>query len=293
MIFKTQFQKSKVNFKVEKRQLEYKGQPIEQWGTFRADTGQYLAPVGEKYPIIQNEEVFKLPSLLVESGEKLEFNKAFAMDNGRRIYASFKLPKPIRIGNTDDILETNIAVTTMHGGGGLYAFLEVVRLVCTNGMTRAEKSKMISIRHSSQAPVELKEAQKTLLGITNEAKLFGDLMNTLAKVKLTTAQVGTVIENLFKDKKGDIYSSTTRQNKARVILTHFDENDGDVFRSQRGTAFNLYNAVTRYTDHGINYRAGDDKETAIRKGILFGAGAAMKHFALMEILKVTGVKYVY
>lgn len=294
MVLQRVFNKSNLNFEVEKRQLEYKGNKIDQWGTFRKDNDQYLAPVGRDYTVIQNNEIFKLPSLLIDNGTDIKFKESYAMDKGKRVYASFTLPKPIRIGRTDDIIETRMSITTMHGGGGLFAFLEAVRLVCTNGMTRAEKSRMISVRHSAGAPLKLEEAQKTLLGITAESEKFGNLMGVLAKKQLTTDNIQTVIENLFKDKKGDIYSSSARQNKARDILTRFEDNDGNAFPSQRGTAFNLYNAVTNYTDHGqtMRYNNQDDKEAILKKGILFGAGATFKFAALTEILNVLGLSYV-
>jgi len=75
-------------------------------------------------------------------------------------------------------------------------------------------------------------------------------------------------------------SSTRRDNILAEILAIYDSNDGDQFPEQRGTAYNLLNAVTNYTDHVRSSKGDMRSESA-----LFGSGDKMKTTALGLILE--------
>ena len=84
---------------------------------------------------------------------------------------------------------------------------------------------------------------------------------------------------MTKNDDGVEESSTRRDNILASILAQYEYNDGDVFPEQRGTAYNLFNAVTNWTDHERSTKADGRAEAAV-----FGSGAALKSNALDLII---------
>ena len=63
-----------------------------------------------------------------------------------------------------------------------------------------------------------------------------------------------------KDEKGEKVDTTRRTNILRDILTLYDDNDGNAFPEQRGTAYNLLNSITNYVDHERSSKGGIGRE---------------------------------
>ena len=102
--------------------------------------------------------------------------------------------------------------------------------------------------------------------------------------------MGKVLKYIFPN----IEESKVQQNKAITIVENFENNDGDVFKEQRGTAYNLLNAVTNYVDHSATVRVQDNGELVIEReqlreqkraeSALFGQGDQLKAKTLDFIL---------
>jgi hypothetical protein len=73
-------------------------------------------------------------------------------------------------------------------------------------------------------------------------------------------------------------SSTRRDNVLAEILSLYESNDNNAFPEQRGTAYNLLNSITEYTDHVRQSRMDARAESA-----LFGSGKALKDRAFQLI----------
>ena len=65
-------------------------------------------------------------------------------------------------------------------------------------------------------------------------------------------------------------------------------NDGDVFKKQRVTAWNLLNSFTNFADHSMRFRGRttETQEQTDVRGKLFGAGQALKFRAMQTIASV-------
>ena len=63
--------------------------------------------------------------------------------------------------------------------------------------------------------------------------------------------VEKLFDRLFpkKEKDGERVDTTRRINIISDILRQYELNDNNAFSEQRGTFYNLLNAVTEYTDH--------------------------------------------
>lgn len=91
-------------------------------------------------------------------------------------------------------------------------------------------------------------------------------MNLLATRKMTREAMGSILDRLFpqsKDANGKPQDSTRRNNILSDVLRCYESNDRNAFPEQPGTAYNLLNAVTEYTDHMRSARNGERAESVM------------------------------
>ena len=282
---------SGLNWRVEKRPIfDANGNKLRVEGTFRSDTDYFLGAVTPGYKVVDNAELFRYPEELIKNGEAVEFSGAGTMHGGEGVYVKYKLPHVIDVKKKGDIIETELIISTKHNGkGSVIAAVNSKRLVCTNGMMTSDRKFVNYVRHSSSASARLGDARQAVGYIGQQVKQFGQLCNALADVKLSMKDVNQIITRFYyKDEKSNIQTSAQKQNQARSILLTYEGNDGDTFKSQRGTAWNMLNAFTNFADHKQAYRTGreeTDKESAER-GKLFGAGQVLKFKALQTIATI-------
>jgi hypothetical protein len=94
----------------------------------------------------------------------------------------------------------------------------------------------------------------------------------LAQRTLTREAMVAMLDRLFpktEREDGRAESSTRRENVLADILSLYESNDRNVFPEQRGTAYNMLNAVTNYVDHARSARGGD---AGRYESALFGHG---------------------
>jgi len=281
--------KSGLNWEVNKEDiLDTRGNALPVQGTFRSDNNNFLGIVSENYAVIQNEELFRLPELLVKAGTDVQLDRAGEVDGGKLVHCRYALPKyRIDVMNVGDIMNTFLIASTKHDGKGSITFKAgVERLVCTNGMTSMANHHLSSIRHTKGAFAKLPEMRKLVAMVGRELEDFAELADIFANVKLSMKDIREVLEDFFHtSEKSNLENSTRKQNQARAVLAIFESNDGDTFKKQRGTAWNLYNAFTNYADHNMNYRPSrnESEEQARTRGAMFGAGEVFKFYALQAV----------
>lgn len=273
-----------INFEVAKRQLEYAGRPVEAWGTFRQDNGAFLGPVGSDYTVIQHAEGFQMLDALVADAGQAHFETAGVLGKGETVWGLIDLAKSISVGGQDK-LGAYLLFATSHNGTMSHCYRTTfTRVVCQNTLNIAMASKTaakLAIRHTKNAQLRIDKAHEALAEIGDGMKSVEAKLNFLAGRKVTKETLTGVLDKLFpksKDEDGQEKESTRRNNTLIDILQRYDNNDGNVFVDQRGTAYNLLNAVTEYVDHGRQARGGNNSESA-----MFGSGDRLKSQALEVI----------
>ena len=278
-------------WKVEKKPLfDERGNKLPVFGTFRSDTNRYLGTVTDSYNEFQNLDLLRMPELLQKAGTKVEFVRAGEMNGGERVFAEYKLPFAVDVRKVGDIVQASIVSSTRHDGrGSVINNVLLNRLVCTNGMTMKTGYALQYARHNASLDSAVETMKHALIKADEDVTAFGELANGLASVNLSTIDIRAIVEKLFHESDtNNIYVNAHKQERARNILAIFEANDNDTFKKQRGTAWNLFNAVTNYADHRINYRSsnGETIEQARARGSIFGAGHALKWHALSVIANV-------
>lgn len=272
--------------------------PVKAFGMFREDTGAFLGAVGEQYTPIQNEYAFNFVDALLEAEGGAHYDSAGALGSGEIIFVSAKIPMAFRITGTDDVHETYLLFVTSHNGSlANQAKLTDVRVVCNNTLNMALRlnGSFIKIKHTKTAEEKLEKARKFLKNANDTVKSIREKFEILSKRELDKPSFIACLDKIFPDTKKDQEGAdmtTRRANILRDVTELFAHNDDDAIPEIKGTAYNLLNAITEYTDHKRPTRitAGREmytQEQGRAEAAVFGSGAQLKTKALEYILEET------
>lgn len=254
-----------------------------------------LGTVGSDYGVIQNSEAFDFVDTLLQAHDGAHYESAGALGKGERIWVMARVPgADIHITGTKDVSRSYLLVAMGHAGiMSFIAKLCTERVVCANTLAVAlgQAGTICRIRHTSQASGRLAEAKQIAPSIIRDAKMLETKLNLLARRRMTKDTMVNVLNRLFPENK-----ETARQGKRDALLTKvlelFERNDGDAIPEIRGSAYNLLNAVTEYTDHFRPVRMtgsvqGMTQGQVRAQGAVFGTGDELKTRALICLLEET------
>jgi len=266
----------------------------------RQDTREQLGIVGTGYEIIQNDSAFAFTEALLETGALYE--SAGALGNGARIWVLARIPQAdFTVGNAD-AHRTYLCFTTSHDGSlSAVVKLTEVRIVCENTLSLAlsGSGSTMKIRHTASASDRLRAAQRMVTGTVQNAQSIAEKMNLLARRRLTRDSMTAILDKLFPvtataAESADVSKTGRRANIIADVLALYDKNDNNAFPEQRGTAYNLLNAVTNYTDHvrtarvtNGNERTADSVDAARAESAMWGTGSKLKESAFQIIDTLT------
>jgi phage/plasmid-like protein (TIGR03299 family) len=272
---------SALNYTVSKRQLEYDRKPIDAWGTFRDDTNEFLSTVGKDYVVMQHVDGFKIADSFIGNGVT-KFETAGVLGIGERVWCLARLDTDILIGGEDKI-ENYLLFSTSHDGSLAFEFrLTNIRVVCANTL-RAAKAQGLSnfkVYHTKNAQASFEQALQAMKATREELKTVEEQLNFLNSRAVRENDMKEIFDALF-GKKDSKRGQTRLENVLNDILELYESNDNDSFPHQRGTAYNLLNAIVEYTDHVKGGFSNLSYAT-------IGAGAKLKEAAYEIILDAAG-----
>jgi len=283
------------------RNAQGKVMPTKSYTIYRDSDNAELGTVGEGFTIRQNDQHFQFVDALLEANGGSHYDSAGALGNGARIWCAVRVPKAdITVAGVDKS-ETYLVFATAHDGSMAHtAKLSSVRVVCQNTLSAAmsDEGACFRVKHTRNADARLDRAKQALTGIAMDAKRLEDKLNTLAARRLTRETMQSALDRLFPKPKDEVQVSgasiTKRENLLADVLALYESNDKDTFPTIRGTAYNLLNAVTEYTDHFRNARitesrmdAGYSQAQARAENAVTGTGDRLKSQALEVLLEVS------
>jgi phage/plasmid-like protein (TIGR03299 family) len=233
------------------------GQQTQGFGIFRDDTKECLGIVGSKYHPTQNREVAEV--LYEAAGQQnLEITRAGMLGRGNKVYFQLGLPD-VRIGGSDS--KRFLTALTSHDGSAPIGFGTTnVVVVCTNTFYSALKD-LERVRHTANSKARINIISNQLRGsVFQEEKLI----ETMILMSNTTVPSKITDEFLLNIIGGDeeFTRSKNRLNNFRAAMATEYNTHGE-------TAYGLFNAVTRYTNHMLTYKDIEAKRNAIMSGIAF------------------------
>jgi phage/plasmid-like protein (TIGR03299 family) len=299
MVASEALEKSHQGFIVEKVQLEYQGQLVDVWGIRRMDNGVVLSPCGKDYQPIQNLEQFECIDVLLANSDGAHYDTAGVLGRGERVWALARIPSADITVNGDQH-EAFLLATTSHDGSLAFTLKLVhIRVVCNNTLTSAlhANGALARIKHTKSAIARLEMAKNYLHQLKADALNLEERLNVLANRRMTRDSYQSVMDKLFpftRDSKGNITNQVRHDNILGEIIRLYESNDKDANPAIRGTAYNLLNAVTEWTDHCRSARMSSNREEAgytqamaNSESALFGNGETLKQKALEVIMMDT------
>jgi len=266
----------------------------ESYTIFRDSDNAQLGYVGPDFTVKQNEDCFRFVDTLLEANGGSHYDSAGALGNGAKIWCSVRVPKAdISIG--DDEHESYLIFTTAHDSSMAHTVaLVTIRVVCQNTLRSALSGagEMFRVKHTKQADVRLGKAKDLMQGVTMDAQHLQEKLKLLASRKMTRESMVQVLNRLFPAPKEVDANTTRRENVLTEVLNLYASNDKGAFPEIQGSAYNLLNAVTEYTDHFRSARITDGRkgmtvEQARAENAVSGTGDRLKTNALAVIDEVT------
>lgn len=299
---------AKADFPVLKAQLEFQGQPVDAWGTFRADLTvpkgleknperkittedgteyflNFLAAVGKDYQVIQHTDGFDLLDRLVGQIDGAHYETMGTLDFGRLIWGQVDPAFAIRVG--DDVSNVFLTFHTSHDGSRAFDIFETgVREVCRNTFRMGSLKRLgatLRVRHTRNANKRIESLAAEMDEMKNVALSMQDKLVFLSQRAVQKDSLTTIMNRLFPPTKNDDgveQSSTRRDNILAEVLSLYESNDNNAFPEFRGSSYNLLNAIVEHADHFRSSKNDGRAESAV-----FGSGDRLKTSALDIIIQ--------
>jgi phage/plasmid-like protein (TIGR03299 family) len=286
-----------INYTVSKKQLYGSGAPytpglipVDAWGMFRDDNGAFLGAVGARYTPIQWHQTMKFLDTITENIGGAHYDSAGALGRGERIWASIKIPMDFEVTPGDKLLTYLMGITAHDGSSSQLTKISTTRPVCQNTVNAAlaGAGQLLKIKHTRTAQERMTRQAELLIGLGKDVKALETKLRRLAEVRMTRESMNSIMERLFP--KQEKANQTRRDNIVAEVLSLYERNDNNAFPVIRGTAYNLFNAITEFTDHHRTARAaeGDSEQATViarATSALFGSGDTLKTDALDVLLE--------
>lgn len=221
------------------------------FATVRMDTKQALGIVGDRYTICQNKDAFTFFDEITKKGEAV-YETAGVLGRGEKVWLLANLEDlGFKVGG-DEHKSYLLLYSTHDGTSPLLAKFISTRVVCANtaAMALAEKdSRDVRIRHTGDISAKLSEAAKLIAAARHtQMEVASNLARFLAK-KLSEKQIGTYFDRVLKIDNIKAKDVSTRRNNEKDALMSLSSSGRGIDKSNRGTLFSAYCAVTEYTTH--------------------------------------------
>lgn len=277
----------KLNWKVDTRPIftvDNAGQPLaveDANAIVRSDIGLPLSVVGLKYTPVQNDATADiLDGVLGKTGGEYVRGGMFGM--GRKVYLQAQLPDVIRVKDRDATAKLLTFITSHDMTTKVVLGFTATRIVCQNTYMMALKDirRQVALPHTASVEAKLKTVQEILESQLVYFRQLEVKANWLADQRFTDLQMDLAMRKVLGVKPEATEIPTRTLGIMDTIRGNFQNHDG-----VGGTAWDAYNAFTKYANHQKGTRGVEEAEQPSRRfeSLLFGAGGGFQDDALTVI----------
>jgi phage/plasmid-like protein (TIGR03299 family) len=225
-----------------------------------------LGVVGERYHVMQNEDLFSFGDNILDGGGRWE--TAGSIKGGRVVFGALALERETILdpSGVADKVKTYLLINTSHDGSiAIQASITPVRVVCANTLNLALNTtrkkggvkQSFKIRHTQTASGKVAVARETL-GLAHKYMDSFDVMaNAMIQAEVSAQQFNDIILAAYpkpeKDSKGSLKKW---ENKIDVIN---DIYTGEFNGMIAGNAWGAFNALTERLDWYRSARGGNNE----------------------------------
>ena len=227
-----------------------------------------LGIVGERYHVLQNEDLFSFGDNILDGGGRWE--TAGSIRGGRVVFGALALERETILdpSGVADKVKTYLLINTSHDGSiAIQASITPVRVVCANTLNLAlngvgrKKNKGIKqsfkIRHTQTANGKVQIARETL-GLANAYMDEFDVMaKAMIEKEVTAIDFNKIILTAYPKPESDLKGSNKKwENKINTIN---DIYTGEFNGMISGNAWGAFNALTERLDWYRSARSGNNE----------------------------------
>ena len=228
-----------------------------------------LSVVGDRYKVVQNEELFAFGDGILDGGATWE--SAGSIKEGRVVFGSLVVPREFVLDpqGANDKTTTYLLVHTSHDGStAVQANITPVRVVCQNTLNMALQGSKQSfkIRHTATVGGRIDEARR-VLGLTfNHMDKFEEMAKAMFETEITNKQFDDLVKSIYPEPEdGSSKVASTRWTEKTDIL-HDLYLTGATNANITGTAWGALNALTERIDYYRQGRKGTESIIAAASG---------------------------
>jgi phage/plasmid-like protein (TIGR03299 family) len=249
---------------------------------YRSDTKAPLSVVGNRFKVVQPEEILEFYRDLTEvSGFELE--TAGVLKGGRKMWALARTGQFGVLKGNDQTNGYVLLATACDGTMATTAQFTSIRVVCNNTLAVALKdatATSVKVKHNTAFDANLVKKQ---LGISVTA--WDDFMyrlKTLSERKVKATEARNYFLKVFTEDVKEGVGKTNERSMARALALYEGEGMGAALASSDGTAYGMLSAVTEFIDHHRRAKTIDHRVDSA----WFGTGAAVKNRALEQAMSL-------
>lgn len=220
---------------------------------YREDNNEVLGVVNNRYPnMVQNADTFNAFDNLL--GKSLDVETAASLGRGETVFGCFKIQNKFKV--MDDDIDHYFVVMNDHlkVDGKVTVMNTPVRVVCQNTLSAALSNNLYKLRIpvSADSGVNAAVTEKLFTSIENAMRSMQKSAETMCKQKLTREHLDKILDELFPyiQVEGESTYSAANANTEIMRDTFITQCMGaDNLANYRGTAYQVFNALTDYTQH--------------------------------------------
>ncbi|KMQ76400.1 DUF932 domain-containing protein [Marinobacter subterrani] len=249
---------------------------------YRSDTKAPLSVVGNRFKVVQPEEILEFYRDLTEvSGFELE--TAGVLKGGRKMWALARTGQSGMLKGNDKTNAYVLLATACDGTMATTAQFTSIRVVCNNTLAVAVKGftgSAVRVKHNTDFNADL---VKRRLGISVTAwDDFMYRMKALSERRVTPSEASNYFQKVFTGDAANGGGRTGERSVAKSLSLFKGEGRGAGLASSDGTAYGLLNAVTEFIDHQRRAKTTDHRLDSA----WFGTGAVIKNRALEQAMSL-------
>jgi phage/plasmid-like protein (TIGR03299 family) len=223
-----------------------------------------LGVVGERYHVLQNEDLFSFGDNILDGGGRWE--TAGSIKGGRVVFGALALETVLDPNGVSDKVKTYLLINTSHDGSiAIQASITPVRVVCANTLNLALGSikkkngikQSFKIRHTQTASGKVAIARETL-GMANKYMDEFDIMaKAMIEKEVNALDFNKIILAAYPKPEKDAKGAVKKwENKVDVIN---DIYTGEFNGMIAGNAWGAFNALTERLDWFRSARGGSNE----------------------------------
>lgn len=254
-------------------------------GKFTLVRDDTLAPLGtfsERYQIVQPIDILHFFRDFILTDERFALETAGCLKGGAVVWGLAKFNETRQV--MGEAHESYVFLATSFDGSlATTAQATDIRVVCRNTVQASLYSKnaaTVKIRHNQKWNDATKtRAHEQLEKLAGNFSRYTELAESLAQIRMARHQAEAFFKTLLNSDEED--KNKAKANRVEALIASYEETLKE--GTEKGSAWTVFNAVTRYVDHGSAVRKvkneADERDKRMASSF-FGPGYNMKAQAL-------------